>query len=165
MSNSKLTDDAEQALRNSGDELKSIVIAVDSSNGATRVVAMAARVARPFPEAAVHIVHVLRVGRFDRAPPGGASSAHADALHEANEILQAHVRSAKLQCRNAVVGHFSVGDPTAEILKACAELRADLLVVGTHDHAGFERLLLGSVAETLTRKAGCSVMVVRPVKH
>jgi len=165
MSNSNVTDDAGQALRNSGDELKSIIIAVDASNDATRVVAMAARVARPFPEATVHVVHVLRVGRFDRPPPGGSpSSAQADALHEANETLQAHVRSARAQCRNAVVGHFSVGDPTAEILKACSELRADLLV-GTHDHAGFERLLLGSVAETLTRKAGCSVMVVRPVKH
>jgi nucleotide-binding universal stress UspA family protein len=165
MVNSNVTEGEGEALRNSGDELRSILVAVDASNGATRVVSMAARVARPFPDATVHVVHVLRVGRFDRPPPGGSSSAHADALHEANETLQAHVRSAKAQCRNGVVGHFSVGDPTAEILKACAELRADLLVVGTHDLAGFERLLLGSVAETLTRKAGCSVLVVRPVKH
>jgi len=86
-------------------------------------------------------------------------------LHDAKDVLQAHVRSAKAQCHNNVLGHFSIGDPTAEILKTVAEVHAQLLVVGTHDHAGFERMLLGSVAETLTRKAGCSVMVVRPRKH
>jgi len=160
-----VTDNDPEPLRNAGDEIESIVVAVDSSNGANRVVSMAARVARPFPQATLHVLHVLRVGRFDRAPPGGTSGAESDALHDAKETLQAHVRSAKTQCRNTVVGHFSIGDPTAEILKATAELRANLLVVGTHDHAGFERLLLGSVAETLTRKAGCSVMVVRPAKH
>jgi nucleotide-binding universal stress UspA family protein len=39
------------------------------------------------------------------------------------------------------------------------------LVIGTHDHAGFERLILGSTAETLMRKAGCSVLVVRPDQY
>jgi nucleotide-binding universal stress UspA family protein len=55
-----------------------------------------------------------------------------------------------------------VGDPVAEILRMSQELEADFLVVGTHDATGFERLLLGSIAETLMRKAPCSVMVVRP---
>jgi nucleotide-binding universal stress UspA family protein len=160
-----VAEDEEQPLRNSGDEIASLVVAVDASNGASRVVSMAARMARPFPQATIHIVHVLRAGRFDRAPPGGGAMGQSDALHDAKDTLQGHVRAAKAQCRNSVVGHFSVGDPTAEILKSCAELQADLLVVGTHDHVGFERLLLGSVAETLTRKAGCSVMVVRPVKR
>jgi nucleotide-binding universal stress UspA family protein len=160
-----VTENEEQPLRNSGEEIDSLVVAVDSSNGASWVLSMAARVARPYPQATLHVIHVLRVGRFDRAPPGGTGGPQSDALQDAKEHLQAHVRSAKAQCRNNVVGHFSIGDPTAEILKACVELRASLLVVGTHDHAGFERLLLGSVAETLVRKAGCSVMVVRPVKH
>jgi nucleotide-binding universal stress UspA family protein len=57
-----------------------------------------------------------------------------------------------------------VGDPTGEILRVRSEIKADMLVVGTHDHSGFERLLLGSIAETLMRKAGCSVFIVRPTK-
>jgi nucleotide-binding universal stress UspA family protein len=35
-----------------------------------------------------------------------------------------------------------------------------LLVMGTHGRSGFERLLLGSVAEKVLRKAGCPVMTV-----
>jgi nucleotide-binding universal stress UspA family protein len=37
---------------------------------------------------------------------------------------------------------------------------ADLVVIGTHGRSGFERLLLGSVAEKVLRKAGCPVFTV-----
>lgn len=39
---------------------------------------------------------------------------------------------------------------------------ADLLIVGTHGRRGFDRVLLGSVAEQLVRRAGCPVLVARP---
>ena len=38
----------------------------------------------------------------------------------------------------------------------------DLIVIGTHGRTGFERLLLGSVAEKVLRKAGCPVVTVPP---
>jgi nucleotide-binding universal stress UspA family protein len=119
-----------------------------------------ARFARTFPEASLHVVHVFRTSRFDRAHAGVPAPA-AEALADAKEHLEFFVRSARLQCRNSVTGHFVVGSPTDEILRLRTELDVDLLVVGTHDHKGFERLLLGSVAETLVRKAHCSVLVVR----
>jgi nucleotide-binding universal stress UspA family protein len=50
--------------------------------------------------------------------------------------------------------------PPAKTLLAAAET-ADLLVVGTRGRGGFERLLLGSVAEQCIRHAACSVLVVR----
>jgi universal stress protein A len=37
---------------------------------------------------------------------------------------------------------------------------ADLLVLGTHGRSGFERLVLGSVAEKVLRKAECLVLTV-----
>jgi nucleotide-binding universal stress UspA family protein len=158
-----MTTDASEALRNTGEDPEVIVAALDSSNGSTRVLGMAARIARTFPAAALHIVHVFRTNRFDRAH-AGAPVANPDALADAKDHLEAHVRAARLQCRNNVTGHFIVGDPTNEILRVRAEIHADLLVVGTHDHSGFERLLLGSIADNLTRKAGCSVLVVRPTR-
>jgi nucleotide-binding universal stress UspA family protein len=44
--------------------------------------------------------------------------------------------------------------PAAEIVEQAADLTTDLLVLGTHGRSGFERLLLGSVAEKVLRKAG-----------
>ncbi len=156
-----MTTDSSEALRNTGEDPEVIIAALDSSNASARVLGMAARIARVFPAAALHVVHVFRTNRFDRAH-AGAPVANPDALADAKDHLEAHVRSARLQCRNSVTGHFIIGDPTNEILRVRAEIRADLMVIGTHDHSGFERLLLGSIADNLTRKAGCSVLVVRP---
>jgi len=153
-----------EPLRNMGSDPEVIVCALDSSNGAVRVLAMAARLARAFPSAALHVLHVFRTSRFDRAH-AAAPALDPNALADAKDQLEAHVRSARTQCRNSVIGHFQVGDPTSEVLRLITDLKAQLLVIGTHDHAGFERLILGSTAETLMRKAGCSVLVVRPDKY
>jgi nucleotide-binding universal stress UspA family protein len=52
------------------------------------------------------------------------------------------------------------GAVAAEILEHAEVMKANLLVIGTHGRSGFERLLLGSVAERVLRKARCPVMTV-----
>jgi nucleotide-binding universal stress UspA family protein len=52
------------------------------------------------------------------------------------------------------------GKTAAEILRAAHELPADLIVMGTHGRTGFERWVLGSVAETVLRRAPCPVLTV-----
>lgn len=47
------------------------------------------------------------------------------------------------------------------ISEAASQWNADLIVVGTHGRRGFERLLVGSVAENLVRIATTSLMLVR----
>lgn len=54
-----------------------------------------------------------------------------------------------------------VGPPAQVVLEEASRLEADLVVVGTHGHSGLRRLTLGSVAESVVRAAGCSVLVVR----
>jgi nucleotide-binding universal stress UspA family protein len=54
------------------------------------------------------------------------------------------------------------GDARMEILDELKEHPADLLILGTHGHGGMERLVIGSVASTVVRKAPCSVLVVSP---
>jgi nucleotide-binding universal stress UspA family protein len=49
---------------------------------------------------------------------------------------------------------------TDELLVQVAALNAHMMVIGTHGRSGFERLLLGSTAEKILRKASCPVMVV-----
>jgi len=50
----------------------------------------------------------------------------------------------------------------AAIVKEADAVGAELVVVGTHGTTGLARLMLGSVAEKVTRAAGCSVLLVRP---
>src|SRR5574338_6047 len=47
------------------------------------------------------------------------------------------------------------------IVDAASQWGADLIVVGTHGRRGFERLLVGSVAENLVRMANTSLVLVR----
>jgi nucleotide-binding universal stress UspA family protein len=52
--------------------------------------------------------------------------------------------------------------PVAEgILTAAAETQCDLIVLGTHGRGGLGRMLLGSVAESVLRKAPCMVLTVK----
>lgn len=51
--------------------------------------------------------------------------------------------------------------PAVEILQYADECRPDLIVLGTHGHRGFRRLVLGSVAEEVVRHARCPVLTLR----
>jgi nucleotide-binding universal stress UspA family protein len=53
------------------------------------------------------------------------------------------------------------GPPAYTIVKQLAEQPPELLVVGSHGRRGFDRFLLGSVAERLARHAPCSVLIAR----
>jgi universal stress protein E len=49
-----------------------------------------------------------------------------------------------------------------EILGRCEEVAPDLVVLGTHGRSGFERFLIGSVAESVMRHVQSSVLIVPP---
>lgn len=51
--------------------------------------------------------------------------------------------------------------PAEAIADAARDWGADLIIVGTHGRRGFQRMLMGSVAENLVRIAGVSLMLVR----
>jgi len=56
------------------------------------------------------------------------------------------------------------GDAAEEILRAAEEEETDLVVVGSHGLGAVGRLLLGSVAERVARRARCPVLLARPLK-
>jgi nucleotide-binding universal stress UspA family protein len=53
------------------------------------------------------------------------------------------------------------GDEVTEILQAAQEVECGLIVLGTHGRTGLGRLLMGSVAEAVLRRAACPVLVVK----
>jgi nucleotide-binding universal stress UspA family protein len=58
---------------------------------------------------------------------------------------------------------LTMGDPASEVVRIADEERADLIVLGTHGRTGLTRLLMGSVAELIVRRASCPVLVYREV--
>ena len=59
-----------------------------------------------------------------------------------------------------IVQRGSIGDLVEEIVR---DKRADLLVLGTHGRTGIKKLVLGSVAEEIFRRAACPVLTVGPL--
>jgi nucleotide-binding universal stress UspA family protein len=53
------------------------------------------------------------------------------------------------------------GDPATQIVQLAQDARCDLIVMGTHGRTGLGRLLMGSVAEQVLRKAPCPVLTVK----
>ena len=54
------------------------------------------------------------------------------------------------------------GKPADEILALCSAMDAGLIVIGTHGRRAIDRALVGSVAETVLRRATCPVLAVPP---
>lgn len=57
---------------------------------------------------------------------------------------------------------LEIGGPRRGILAHLAADPADLVILGSHGHGGFVRLLIGSVAEAIARDAPTSVLLVPP---
>ena len=57
------------------------------------------------------------------------------------------------------------GSAVSLIVDRAVAWPADLVVIGTHGFSGFDRLLLGSVAERVMHRAPCPVLTVPPAAH
>jgi nucleotide-binding universal stress UspA family protein len=61
----------------------------------------------------------------------------------------------------AARGVVHVGAPAEAIVRTAEAEKAVMIVMGTHGRGGFQRLMLGSVADRVLRTATCPVLVVR----
>jgi universal stress protein A len=75
-----------------------------------------------------------------------------------NMLLAVKPHDPAVACRH----RFVQGFPAAGILTAAKEEDVDLIVMSSHGRTGLSRVLLGSVAEEVMRKAECPVMIVKP---
>jgi nucleotide-binding universal stress UspA family protein len=78
------------------------------------------------------------------------------------EPLRARLQQLRPSDSKVPVEHRLVqGDAATEILRVAGEAKCDLIVMGTHGRTGLGRLLMGSVAEQVVRKASCPVLTVK----
>lgn len=91
---------------------------------------------------------------------------HPNEVDQPNETVQKSMNAFLVEkfAGMDVTGVIFVGRPSEELVKLAEEKGADLIVMGTHGRAGFDRLLFGSVAHEVVRAAPCPVMTIRPEK-
>ncbi|OZI18860.1 hypothetical protein CAL26_14335 [Bordetella genomosp. 9] len=141
-----------------------ILVAVDGSVTSERALDHAISLAR-VEDARILAVYIVEY------PSSMYSSAFIDVepfhdamVEEARSVLdvaQAKFRDAGVKGAVKMVDAGVLSGTIAEQLAdAAAEAGADLVVMGTHGRRGFQRLMLGSVAESFVRLSACPVMLV-----
>lgn len=73
------------------------------------------------------------------------------------------LRELRTPDENVHVEHrLEEGNAAEKILEVAEEIQAGLIVMATHGRTGLGRVLLGSIAEQVLRRAACPVLTVRP---
>lgn len=132
-----------------------VLVATDLSDPSFAAVATAAAEARRRGSSLV-VVHVID-GSWSRFYAGGGDTPRYETRAAAERWVE-HAM-AKTGTRGEIV--IVEGAATSQIVDRATVLGAELVVVASHGHTGLSRVLLGSVAEEVTRTAPCSVLVVR----
>lgn len=81
-------------------------------------------------------------------------------VEEAGQHLRDNISNDEI---HITTGTFS-GSPESRIVETAEEMPADMIIVGSHGYNRWERLLLGSVSDSVVHHAPCSVLVVRSKK-
>ena len=146
---------------------KRILVAIDNSSTAQRALDEAISLAR-VQGASLCIATAVDEGPLDQHGMGLGSYIDIDLVKKemratGNALLdQAQAKAAAAGCTAERLLIESAQRRVAEMIAdAATQWSADLIVVGTHGRRGFERLLVGSVAENLVRIATCSLLLVR----
>lgn len=81
----------------------------------------------------------------------------AKVIAETTELLRGHFGDKG----PVITGDVLFGSPDSRIVETAESMGSDLIVMGSHGYKRWERLLLGSVSNSVVHHAHCSVLVVR----
>ncbi|CQH64406.1 UspA domain protein (plasmid) [Halobacterium hubeiense] len=137
-----------------------VLVALDGSPLAERALIYALET---FPNATITTIYVINpIDSVIDVEAGGlpvAEDWYDTAQERATEI---HTTATDLAADHDIVLDTvtEVGKPAREILDYAADNGIDQIVMGSHGRSGLDRTFLGSVAETVTRRAQIPVTII-----
>ena len=135
-----------------------LLLAVDPS--APSECAVQSVLGRPWPpDTSIEVISVVEPAHVWNVPSlvdGLRQSAEQEVQAIANRLRAAGC---------AVTTRVLFGDAKAAIVDHAAEIRVDLIIVGSEASAALKQLVLGSVSNAVVRFAPCSVEIVRNHAH
>jgi nucleotide-binding universal stress UspA family protein len=135
---------------------KTIVLALDGSEGSSRAAPHAVELAKASGGKVV-IAHVEEHIVAKGSMPGPAEEEIRQAVSEQLEKIKGEGVDATLESRTLMLG-----GPGHQIAEIAEQAGADLIVVGTRGHSTVPGLVLGSVAHRLLHVAHRPVLAVPP---
>lgn len=145
-----------------------IVAAIDFSELADRALLEALRLSNQHPHSELHVIAVGTAMEDAIRLPGptlrvmSQEDANSEAREHVADLVQSHVAIHGASTLERIAVYVTTGHPAERIVALATEVDADTIVLGTHGRTGLRRIVLGSVAEEVLRRAPCTVLVVRP---
>jgi nucleotide-binding universal stress UspA family protein len=135
---------------------KTILFATDFSEASKMAFGVASALARDYKARmiVVHVIEPAHMGFSEFAAYVGPEEDKGQAM----ALLQAIKPPSPMV---TIEYRLLEGDPATVLVETAQETEADLMVMGTHGRSGLTRLVMGSVAEDVLRRAPCPVMTVR----
>jgi nucleotide-binding universal stress UspA family protein len=142
-------------------EIKQLIIPIDFQKHTDDLVDYALYIASKF-DAAITFFHVVeQLDNYAGFVHPSWEQYEKDMLIHAEERMRNLITDTKekgVDCS----GKVKIGDIVDSIITFTKECNGDAIVMGTHGRKGFEKILLGSVAERVIKKAPCPVMLRPP---
>jgi nucleotide-binding universal stress UspA family protein len=139
-------------------QFKNILFATDFSSAANVAIPYAAAMVKSYG-AKLHILHVRPPVVNPMTPPATwpplEEAAKAEANQQTRELL---TRFAGIQPEILI----KEGDLWSNVAAEIEQHNIDLIVIGTRGRSGIPKLLLGSAAEEVFRRASCPVLTIGP---
>jgi nucleotide-binding universal stress UspA family protein len=136
---------------------KRLLVPVDGSPPSRRALEFAAA---EWPDADVLLLYVIDpvdAGYRPGAIPTESEEWLREAKADARELLDSYRETAPAGAETLT----RVGRPASTIVEVAEETDVDHVVVGSHGRKGVQRLLLGSVAESVARRSPVPVTIAR----
>jgi nucleotide-binding universal stress UspA family protein len=113
-------------------------------------------------DALLYIVHVDEMQDFHAAMGESGCLIAAAVAHEGRPEVRRRLEGVLPATEEVIYEHYYLrGSPVHEIVQFAERENVDLIVMGSHGRNGLSRLIMGSVAEGVMRKAPCPVLIVK----
>ena len=146
--------------------IKNILFPTDFSENSNYAFDYALTLAKKF-EARLYILHVIHelidtTGFY--VPNISLDQLQNDLVKGAEEMMDRFIKEKMGDFKDYDTMNI-IGLPHIEVMNVAKDKGIDMIVMGTHGRTGIDRVLFGSTAEKVVKKAPCSVLTVRrPVK-
>ena len=143
-------------------DIKKIICALDLSQHSALVADYAISLAKAFDAEIIAVYAAPALTQYVgfHVPPSSIENFVGEIITGAEKTMQEFVAEnfAGVKAKGMVVNGYAA----EEILNLAAEVKADVIIMGTHGRKGIDRILFGSVAEKVVKGSPIPVMTIRP---
>ena len=154
--------------------MKKALIALDYNPGAQRIAETGYELSKAL-NAQTFLLHVTSsvtyYSTLNYSPIVGFDSSsnldvvQTDSIEQVKELAQSYLdKSKRLLGDEAIQTIVKEGDFGETIIQTAKELKADIIVIGTHKHKRLDKILMGSIAENVLQHSEIPLFII-PLNH